>query len=52
MASQLRPNRLRLVIFPIRVVTEYQRMVVFRLGRMSGVRGPVWSGSCPSSIAS
>ena len=44
MASQLRPNRLRLVIFPIRVVTEYQRMVVFRLGRMSGVRGPglVW----------
>ena len=44
-ASQLRrPNRLRLVVFPIRVVTEYQRMVVFRLGRMSGVRGPglVW----------
>jgi regulator of protease activity HflC (stomatin/prohibitin superfamily) len=42
--TQLRPNRLRLVIFPIRVVTEYQRMVVFRLGRMSGVRGPglVW----------
>ena len=44
MPSQLRPNRLRLVIFPIRVVAEYQRMVVFRLGRMSGVRGPglVW----------
>jgi regulator of protease activity HflC (stomatin/prohibitin superfamily) len=40
MANQLRPNRLRLVIFPFRVVTEYQRMVVFRLGRMSGVRGP------------
>src|SRR3954453_9190924 len=44
MPSQLRPNRLRLVIFPIRVVTEYQRTVVFRLGRMSGVRGPgmIW----------
>ena len=44
MTSQIRPNRLRLVIFPIRVVTEYQRMVVFRLGRISGVRGPglVW----------
>ena len=44
MASQIRPNRLRLVIFPVRVVSEYQRMVVFRLGRISGVRGPglVW----------
>jgi regulator of protease activity HflC (stomatin/prohibitin superfamily) len=44
MPNQLRPNRLRLVIVPIRVVTEYQRMVVFRLGRFSGVRGPglVW----------
>jgi regulator of protease activity HflC (stomatin/prohibitin superfamily) len=40
MASQLRPNRLRLAIFPLRVVTEYQRMVVFRLGRFTGVRGP------------
>ena len=44
MASQIRPNRLRLVMFPIRIVTEYQRLVVFRLGRISGVRGPglVW----------
>jgi regulator of protease activity HflC (stomatin/prohibitin superfamily) len=40
MSGQLRPNRLRLVIFPLRVVTEYQRKVVFRLGRFSGVRGP------------
>ena len=24
----------------IRIVKEYQRVVVFRLGRLSGVRGP------------
>jgi len=44
MATQLRPNRLPLVVFPVRVVTEYQRLVVFRLGRFGGVRGPglVW----------
>jgi regulator of protease activity HflC (stomatin/prohibitin superfamily) len=37
-------NRMRLVLFPIRVVPEYRRLVVFRLGRMAGVRGPglVW----------
>jgi regulator of protease activity HflC (stomatin/prohibitin superfamily) len=39
MASQ--PSmRMRHVLFPVRVVSEYQRIVVFRLGRSRGIRGP------------
>ena len=31
-------------ILPFRIVAEYKRMVIFRLGRIKGVRGPgvVW----------
>ena len=31
---------MRLVFLPVRVVPEYKRIVVFRLGKMIGVRGP------------
>ena len=26
----------------IKIVREYQRVVIFRLGRASGARGPAW----------
>ncbi len=44
MAMSGAANRMRLVLLPIRVVPEYRRVVVFRLGRMAGVRGPglIW----------
>lgn len=32
--------RMKLVFLPLRVVPEYKRIVVFRLGKMVGVRGP------------
>jgi regulator of protease activity HflC (stomatin/prohibitin superfamily) len=35
-----RPPGMRLVLLPLRVVPEYRRIVVFRLGRMVGIRGP------------
>jgi regulator of protease activity HflC (stomatin/prohibitin superfamily) len=42
--STIAPTPLRTALFPMRVVTEYRRLIVFRLGRMSGVKGPgiVW----------
>jgi regulator of protease activity HflC (stomatin/prohibitin superfamily) len=44
MATTGAANRMRLVLFPLRIVPEYRRTVVFRLGRMAGVRGPglIW----------
>src|SRR5207249_570033 len=43
-STAIQPTRMRLAILPVRVVPEYRRMIVFRLGRMSGVKGPglVW----------
>ena len=35
-----RLTRTQTVFFPVRIVAEYTRMVVFRLGRMTGVKGP------------
>jgi len=35
-----RLTRTQTVFFPFRIVSEYTRMVVFRLGRMTGVKGP------------
>jgi len=35
-----RLTRTQTVFFPFRIVAEYTRMVVFRLGRMTGVKGP------------
>src|SRR5438874_5795917 len=36
----MRQSRMRLVFLPVRVVPEYKRIVVFRLRKMIGVRGP------------
>jgi regulator of protease activity HflC (stomatin/prohibitin superfamily) len=33
-------TRMRIVFLPLRVVPEYKRIVVFRLGKMVGMRGP------------
>src|SRR5262249_15399853 len=43
-STAIAPTRMRLVILPVRVVPEYRRLIVFRLGRMSGVKGPglIW----------
>ena len=43
-AAQSRTNRRSPAILPFRIVAEYKRMVIFRLGRIKGVRGPgvVW----------
>ena len=35
----------------LRVLREYERAVVFRLGRLVGQKGPASSGSSPSSTA-
>ena len=35
-----RLTRTQTAFFPFRIVSEYTRMVVFRLGRMTGVKGP------------
>jgi len=35
----------------IKIVREYERVVIFRLGRFSGVKGPGIFLSSPSSIA-
>jgi len=34
----------------IKIVREYERVVVFRLGRLQGAKGPGSSSSSPSSI--
>jgi len=33
-------TKMQAAILPFRVVSEYRRLVVFRLGRMTGVKGP------------
>ena len=33
-------TKMRMVFLPLRVVPEYKRIVVFRLGKMVGMRGP------------
>ena len=38
---------MRLVFLPVRVVPEYKRIVVFRLGKMIGLRGPGVVGLVP-----
>jgi regulator of protease activity HflC (stomatin/prohibitin superfamily) len=35
----------------VRVLREYERAVVFRLGRLVGQKGPDWSCSSPGSTA-
>jgi regulator of protease activity HflC (stomatin/prohibitin superfamily) len=35
----------------VRVLREYERAVVFRLGRLVGQKGPGWSCSCRGSTA-
>jgi regulator of protease activity HflC (stomatin/prohibitin superfamily) len=35
-----RATRMQAAFLPFRVVSEYSRLVVFRLGRMTGVKGP------------
>ncbi len=35
-----RPSQISTAILPIKIVPEYQRLVVFRLGRAIGLRGP------------
>ena len=32
--------RMKIAFLPLRVVPEYRRIVVFRLGKMIGIRGP------------
>ena len=39
--------RMKLVFLPLRVVPEYKRIVVFRLGKMVGVKGPGVVGLVP-----
>src|SRR5258708_12232347 len=41
------PARMQGTFLPFRVVPEYTRMVVFRLGRMTGVKGPGVVGVLP-----
>ena len=38
-----------LLPFNIRIVAEYERGVIFRLGRLQGAKGPGLSCCCPSS---
>ena len=42
-----RTTRTQTAVLPFRVVTEYTRLVVFRLGRMTGVKGPGVVGVLP-----
>ncbi len=42
-----RTTRLQAAFLPFRVVSEYSRLVVFRLGRMTGVKGPGIVGMLP-----
>ncbi len=36
----MKQGRIRIALLPVKVMPEYQRLVVFRLGRMRGVKGP------------
>lgn len=40
-------TKMQAAILPFRVVSEYRRLVVFRLGRMTGVKGPGVIGVLP-----
>jgi regulator of protease activity HflC (stomatin/prohibitin superfamily) len=40
-------TRVQTAFLPFRVVSEYNRLVVFRLGRMTGVKGPGVIGTLP-----
>jgi regulator of protease activity HflC (stomatin/prohibitin superfamily) len=42
-----RASRMQAAFLPFRVVSEYSRLVVFRLGRMTGVKGPGVVGVLP-----
>ena len=42
-----RATRMQAAFLPFRVVSEYSRLVVFRLGRMTGVKGPGIVGVLP-----
>lgn len=42
-----RTTRMQAAFLPFRVVSEYSRLVVFRLGRMTGVKGPGIVGVLP-----
>jgi len=42
-----RTTRTQTALLPFRVVSEYSRLVVFRLGRMTGVKGPGVVGVLP-----
>jgi len=42
-----RASRMQAAFLPFRVVSEYSRLVVFRLGRMTGVKGPGVVGMLP-----
>ena len=42
-----RAARMQAAFLPFRVVSEYSRLVVFRLGRMTGVKGPGVVGMLP-----
>jgi regulator of protease activity HflC (stomatin/prohibitin superfamily) len=42
-----RATRMQTAFLPFRVVSEYSRLVVFRLGRMTGVKGPGVVGVLP-----